>query len=49
MRSTLKSPKLSQSTGVFRKVCLFCNQARIRIKRKEQELSTAESKNFEVE
>ena len=47
MRSTIKSPKPSQSTWVFPKVCLFCNQARRRIKGKEQELSSAESKNFE--
>ena len=47
MRSTIKSPNLSQSTGVFPKVCLFCNEARKRTKVKEQELSSAESKNFE--
>ena len=47
MRSIIKSPKPSQSTGVFPKVCLFCNQARTRIKEKEQELSSAESKKFE--
>ena len=47
MRSIIKSPKRSQSAGVFPKVCLFCNQARKRIKGKEQELSSAESNNFE--
>ena len=47
MRSTIKSPNPSQSTGVFPKICLFCNQARKRIKWKEQELSKAESKKFE--
>ena len=47
MRSIIKSPKPSQSTGVFPKVCLFCNQARKRIKQKKQELSSAESKKFE--
>ena len=43
MRSIIKS----QTTGVFPKVCLFCNQARKRVKGKEQVLSSAESKNFE--
>ena len=47
MRSTIQSPKTSQSTAVFPKVCLFFNEARKRIKDKEQELSSAESKNFE--
>ena len=47
MRSVIKSPKPSQSTVVYPKVCLFGNQARKRIKGKEQELSSAESKNFE--
>ena len=42
MMSTIKSPKPSQSTGVFPKVSLFVNQARKRIKGKEQELSGAE-------
>ena len=37
LRSTIK---------VFTKVCLFCNQARKRIKDKEQGLSNFESKNF---
>ena len=47
MKSVIKYPKPSQSTGVFPKVCLFCNQARKRIKGKKQELSSAESKNSE--
>ena len=47
MRSVIKSPEPSQSTGVFPKVCLFCNQARKRIKGKEQELPSGESKNFD--
>ena len=47
MRSVTKSPEPSQSTGVFPKVCLFCNQARKRIKGKDQELSSGESKNFD--
>ena len=47
MRSVIKSPEPSQSTGVFPKVCLFCNQARKRIKGKDQELSSGESKNFD--
>ena len=47
MRSVIKSPKPSQSTVVYPKVRLFGNQARKRIKGKEQELSSAESKNFE--
>ena len=45
--STIKSPKPSQSTGIFLKVSLFFNQARKYIKEKEQELPSAESKNFE--
>ena len=44
MMSTIKSPKQSQSTRVFPKVSLFVNQARKRIKGKEQELSGAELK-----
>ena len=47
MRSVIKSAEPSQSTGVFPKVCLFCNQARKRIKGKEQELPSGESKNFD--
>ena len=47
MRSTIKSPKPSQNTGVFPKVCLFFNQGRKRIKGKEQEFSSAELKNLE--
>ena len=43
IRSIIKS----QTTGVFPKVCLFCNQAKKRSKGKEQVLSSAESKNFE--
>ena len=42
MRSVIKSLKPAQSTGIFPKVCLFCNEARKRIKGKEQELSSAE-------
>ena len=46
LRSTIEFPKPSQTTEVFTKVCLFCNQARKRIKDKEQGLSNFESKNF---
>ena len=42
-RSTIKSSKLSQSTGAFLKVSLFCNEAKKCIKEKEQELSSDES------
>ena len=47
MRSTIKSPKPSQSTGVFPTIFLFCNHARKRIKEKEQELSKGEPKKIE--
>ena len=45
--SNIKSPKRSQSTGVFPKFDLFWNQARKHIKGKEQELFKSGSKNFE--
>ena len=47
MRSDIKSPGPSQGIGVFTKLCLFCNQAKKRIKGKEQEFSSGKSKNFE--
>ena len=36
MRPTVKFPKQSQSTGVFPKICLFCNLAKTRIKGKDK-------------
>ena len=47
MKSTIRSSKPAQSTVVFSKVCLVCNQASKRIKGKEQEMSSAESKNLQ--
>lgn len=46
MRSEIKYPGPSQGIGVFTKLCLFCNQAKKRIKGKEQEFSSGKSKNF---
>lgn len=47
MKSTIKSSKPAQSTVVFSKVFLVCNQASKRIKGKEQEMPSAESKNLQ--
>ena len=47
MRSNLTSPATSSRTGIFPKVCLFCNKERNEIKGKEQKLTNAETAIFE--
>ena len=46
-RSDFTSPATSSRTGIFPKVCLFCNKERNQIKGKEQKLTNIETAIFE--
>ena len=48
MPSNLTSPATSSTTGIFPKVCLFCNKERKKIKGKEQKLTDVETAIFEA-
>ena len=45
--SNLTFPAISSRTGIFPKVCLFCNKERKKIKEKEQILTNVETVIFE--
>ena len=46
-RSNLTSPATSSRTGIFPKLCLFCNKELKKIKGKEQKLTIVETAIFE--
>ena len=46
-RSEITSPKPSSRTGIFPNACLFCDQARKKVKGVEQKLISAQTKAFE--
>ena len=47
-RSNLTSPATSSRTGIFPKLCLFCNKELKKIKGKEQKLTDVETTIFEA-
>ena len=46
--SNLTSPATPSRTGIFPKVCLFCNKERKKVKGKEQKLTDVETSIFEA-